>query len=129
MTSPLPEGVYELLRTAALDTALAQLADLTPRFAAIEAADEPHVLARHVAKLVERALSREGDAGRRLALVNDLLARVAEQDEQVITDEAEHLVVLSRETAPGVHRLERPVTPLSSAALITNARDEPSLSA
>jgi superfamily II DNA or RNA helicase/HKD family nuclease len=129
LTSPLPEGVYELLRTAALDTALAQLADLTPRFAAIEAADEPHVLARHVAKLVERALSREGDTGRRLALVNDLLARVAEQDEQVITDEAEHLVVLSRETAPGVHRLERPVTPLSSAALITNARDEPSLSA
>ncbi len=28
-----------------------------------------------------------------------------------------------------MHRLERPVTPLSSAALITNARDEPSLSA
>ncbi len=84
LTSPLPEGVYESLRTAALDSALAQLADLTPRFAAIEAADEPHVLARHVAKLVERALSREGDTGRRLALVNDLLARVAEQDEQVI---------------------------------------------
>jgi HKD family nuclease len=42
---------------------------------------------------------------------------------------AEHLVVLTREAAPGVHRLERPVTPLSSAALITNAPEEPSLSA
>ncbi|MFD1531953.1 DUF3427 domain-containing protein [Pseudonocardia aurantiaca] len=129
MTPPLPEGVYESLRTVGLDATLAQLSTLTPRFARVEEADEPHVLARHVAKVVEHALSREGDTGRRLALVNDLLARVAEQSEQVMTDEAEHLVVLSRETAPGVHRLERPVTPLSAAALITNARDEPSLSA
>jgi hypothetical protein len=101
MTPPLPEGVYESLRTVGLDAALAELADLTPRFARIEDADAPHVLARHVATAVERALRQETDAGRRLALVNDILTRVAEQDEQVATDVAEHLVVLTRETAPG----------------------------
>ncbi|TQM08956.1 DUF3427 domain-containing protein [Pseudonocardia kunmingensis] len=127
MTTPLPEGVYESLRTAGLDAALTQLSDLSPRFARIEDADAPHVLARHVSTAVERALGQEADAGRRLELVNDLLARVAEHDEQV--GAAEHLVVLTREAAPGVHRLERPVTPLSSAALITNAPEEPSLSA
>jgi superfamily II DNA or RNA helicase/HKD family nuclease len=129
LNPPLPEGVYESLRTVGLDATLAELRGLTPRFAPVEDADEPHVLARHVATAVERALSREGDTGRRLALVNDLLGRVAEHDEQVATSAAEQLVVLTRETAPGVHRLERPVTPLSSAALITNAPEEPSLSA
>ena len=60
--------------------------------------------------------------------MNDLLDRVAAHDEQ-LPDAAEQLVVLTRETAPGVHRLQRPVTPLSSAALLTNAPDEPSLGA
>ncbi len=128
MTHPLPEGVYESLRTARLDRELSGLADLTPRFAPVEAADEPHVLARHVAAAVERALSGESDPARRLALVNDLLGRLEAGDEQ-IADRSEQLVVLSRAAAPGVHRLVRPVTPLSSAALLTNAPEEPSLGA
>ncbi|GAA2540866.1 DUF3427 domain-containing protein [Pseudonocardia hydrocarbonoxydans] len=125
---PLPEGVYESLRTAALDADLARSPELTPRFAAVDPADEPHVLARHVATAVERALDAERDPARRLALVDDLLGRVAAEQER-IAGSAEHLVTLSRETAPGVHRLERPVTPLSSAALLTNAHGEPSLMA
>jgi superfamily II DNA or RNA helicase/HKD family nuclease len=128
VTQPLSEGVYESLRTARLDAALDRLAELTPRFAPVEAADEPQVLARHVAAAVERALIGEPDSARRHALVNELLRRVAAVEEQ-ITERSEHLVVLSRETAPGVHRLERPVTPLSSAALLTNAPEEPSLGA
>ncbi|GAA3226790.1 DEAD/DEAH box helicase [Pseudonocardia petroleophila] len=123
---PLPEGVYESLRTAALDEDLARSAELTPRFAVVDPADEPHVLARHVGSAVARALEGERDPARRLALVNDLLGRVAAEEQRVGTS-AEHLVTLSRETAPGVHRLERPLTPLSSAALLTNARGEPSL--
>jgi hypothetical protein len=43
---------------------------------------------------------------------------VAAQDDQLATA-VQHLVVLTREAAPGVHRLEPPVTPLSSAALLT----------
>jgi hypothetical protein len=77
MTPPLPEGAYESLRTLGLD------ADLTPRFARIDEADAPHVLARHVATAIERVPRQEADAGRRLELVNDLLSRVAEHDEQV----------------------------------------------
>jgi HKD family nuclease len=128
VTQPLPEGVYESLRTTRLNEALDQLSDLTPRFALVENADEPHVLARHVAAAVERALVQEPDPARRLTLVNDLLRRVAAADEQ-LAGVAEQLVVLTREAAPGVYRLERPVTPLSSAALLTNAPEEPSLGA
>nr|WP_308259273.1 DUF3427 domain-containing protein [Pseudonocardia sp. H11422] len=86
------------------------------------------MLARHVATAVERALAGERDPARRVSLVNDLLLRVAAQDEQ-LADAAEQLVVLSRDVAPGVHHLERPVTPLSAAALLTNAPEEPSLGA
>ncbi len=62
MAPPLPEGVYESLRTVGLDAALA---DLIPHFARIDEADAPHVLARHAATAVERALSQETDASRR----------------------------------------------------------------
>ncbi len=124
MTHPLPEGVYEELRTDALEAAVAALTDLTPRWHEVEPADAPHVLARHVAASVERKLAGLRDPAERLALVNELLDRVAEPGERVRAHE--QLVVLSREVAPGVHRLQRPVTPLSAAALLTNAPGAPS---
>jgi hypothetical protein len=65
---PLPEGVYESLRTRRLNAALDQLVDLTPRFLPVEDADQPHVLARHIASAVERALADEPDPGQRRAL-------------------------------------------------------------
>jgi len=77
---PLSEGVYESLRTKGLDSALDRLVGLTPRFAPVEDADQPHVLARHVASAVERVLADEPDADRRRALVNDLLLRLAAED-------------------------------------------------
>jgi superfamily II DNA or RNA helicase/HKD family nuclease len=128
VTQPLPEGVYESLRTRRLDAVLAQLVGLTSRCEPVDPADVPHVLGRHVGEAVARALAEDPDPVRRLALVNDLLERVAAHDEQ-LPDVAEQLVVLTRETAPGVHRLQRPITPLSSAALLTNAPEEPSLGA
>jgi superfamily II DNA or RNA helicase/HKD family nuclease len=124
---PLPEGVYESLRTDGLEAAVAALTDLTPRWHGVEQADAPHVLARHVAESLERRLAEIPDPGARLALVNDLLDRVAGPGERVRAHE--QLAVLGREVAPGVHRLERPVTPLSVAALLTNAPEEPSLGA
>ena len=127
MTHPLPEGVYESLRTDGLETALGALTGLTPHWHEVEAADAPHVLARHVAESVQRRLATLRDPADRLALVNDLLARVAEPGERVRSHE--QLAVLCRELAPGVHRLQRPVTPLSAAALLTNAPEEPSLGA
>jgi hypothetical protein len=123
VTDPLPEGIYESLRTLGLNEALAELVQLQPQFAPVDPADVPHVLARHIAVAVERALTNAKDPDRQIALVNDLLHRVAAQDEQ-LAESIEQLVVLSREVAPGVHRLERPVTPLSAAALLTNAPEE-----
>lgn len=127
MTHSLPEGVYESLRTDGLDAAVAALAGLTPRWHGVEPADSPHVLARHVADSLQRRLAELRDPAERLALVNELLDRVAEPGERVRAHE--QLAVLSREVAPGVHRLQRPVTPLSAAALLTNAPEEPSLGA
>ncbi|MCW0213409.1 MAG: DUF3427 domain-containing protein [Pseudonocardia sp.] len=122
----LNEGVHERLRTGALEAELARVADLVPRWAEVEEADQAHVLARHVAAVVERALLDTPEAGR-IQLVNSLLERVDQHDQRLATA-IEHLVVLSRPEAPGVRRLIPPVTPLSSAALLTNTRGEPSLS-
>lgn len=133
MTEPLPEGVYESLRTARLESALAQLAELTPHRARVADAEVPEVLGRHVGVAVARALAAEKDDHRRLVLVNDLIDRIAQfaadaGAERVLAP-VEQLVALSRQVAPGVHRVERPITPLSAAALLTNANGEPSLHA
>ncbi len=127
MTEPLTTGVYESLRTPRLEAQIAGVADLVPHYDPVDDADQAHVLARHVAAIVERALLDLDAAGRR-TLVNDILSGVSAHDEH-LAGTIEHLVALSRGVAPGVHRLERPVTPLSSAALLTNTRGEPSLSA
>ncbi|QJY49833.1 DUF3427 domain-containing protein [Pseudonocardia broussonetiae] len=126
MSHPLPEGVYESLRTDGLEAAVAGLAGLTPRWHGVEPADAPHVLARHIAESVERKLAGMSRPEERLALVNELLERVADPGERVASHQ--QLAVLSREVAPGVHRLQRPITPLSATALMTNATGEPSLS-
>ena len=133
MSEPLREGIYESLRTLRLDAALADVAELEPRCVAVEHAEVPHVLGRHVGEVVVRALAAEPDPHRRVALVNDLLARTAQSHDALLDDQvvapAEQLVALSRHVAPGVHRLEHPLIPLSSAALLTNAAGEPSLNA
>jgi hypothetical protein len=61
VTQPLPEGLYETLRTLRLDTVLAQLVGLTPHCEPVDPADVPHVLGRHVAEVVTRVLGRERD--------------------------------------------------------------------
>ncbi len=129
VSQQLPEGVYESLRTEGLDRVVSAVTDMTPRWHRVDNADVPHVLARHVADAVQRRLTTMGDPVERLALVNDMLSRIAAADEQVAGTVAEQLVVLSSEMAPGVHSVQRPVTPLSMAALLTNGPEEPSLGA
>ncbi len=90
------------------------------------------MLARHVADVLRRALAAHRTP-RRLALVNELISILeAEPDGQSLGEERvaalEQLVALSREFSPGVHEIARPLTPLSDAALLTNARWDPSLS-
>ncbi|MCY7365097.1 MAG: DUF3427 domain-containing protein [Frankiaceae bacterium] len=124
----LPAGVYETLHTARLERALGQSPGLTPRYAPVEPADAPDVLARHLADAVRRALAAEREPGLQLSLVNRLL-ELLDMVEEKPAVALEQLVTLTRPVAPGVYALQRPVTPLSQAALLTNAANEPSLGA
>lgn len=123
----LAAGVYESLRTKKLLQELDRVAGLEPHFLPVAAGEAPQVLARHLAIAARRALATADDDGARLALVNELLVALEASDEQLV-DGIAQLAALSRPLAPGVYEVIRPLTPLSDAALLTNAADEPSLS-
>jgi superfamily II DNA or RNA helicase len=122
-------GLYEALITSGLDDRLNRaqgLADIET----IDAADQPHVLARHVQSVVERALGATKDPGARLKLVNGLIDHLNEATE-LVREPPSQLLRLVDETPFGepVTSAARPRTPLSDAALLTNAHGEPSLGA
>ncbi len=122
------EGLYESLITRALEQRLASNASDDVQRGTIDEADEPDVLARHVRDITLRALRQERDAGRRLALVNRLVETLGSTDETLST--SRQLLAVSLPSTPGaVVRVlkERPSTPLSDAALLTNAPGEPGI--
>src|SRR5262249_15244680 len=112
--------IYELLRTDRLDAQL-QHTELTPRFAEIPKGDSPHVLGRHIADAVTRALEDIAEPEARRELANRVLADLGATDERIPS--LEQLLGLSSSHQP----LPRPVTPLSDVALLTNARGEPNM--
>jgi superfamily II DNA or RNA helicase/HKD family nuclease len=122
------EGIYESLITHELADRLEQHRELVQTLQHVDEADQPHVLARHVAGAVERALLDTKDVDARIRLVNDLLDRLHEPSHG-LTDSVQQLTRLARPPQPGAGPLAavRPSTPLSDAALLTNAPDEPSL--
>ena len=124
----LPEGVYESLLTARLEKLLADRPDDTRLIYDVDSGDEPHVLARHVRTAVERVLNEEKDPAKRLDLVNRILAQVGNDGDQLGT-KSRQLHFLHRPAGPGVEYVvpDRPATPLSDAALLTNSAGEPSL--
>jgi superfamily II DNA or RNA helicase/HKD family nuclease len=126
---PLADGVYEAVRTIRLDRTLAVLrGELRPDFADVDPADAPEVIARHVADAVRRSLAKESDDGRRVELANRLLTQLEAVDDR-LTDTVQQLIALTDLRKPDQSARLRPVTPLSQAALLTNAKEEPSLSA
>jgi superfamily II DNA or RNA helicase/HKD family nuclease len=123
------EGIYEKVRTLDLDRAIERISpQLTAGFSEVDPADAPDVLAGHISDAVRRVITNESDADERIALVNEVLRLVQAPDEQ-LPGTIEQLVVLVSRLTPGPGAITRPVTPLSQAALLTNAVDEPSLSA
>ena len=124
------EGIYESLITRELEARLERVADLEALIADIDPADQPHVLARHVTDALTQALEGTKDEARRLEIVNSVLSTLS-QPKPLLLQDARQLLALSRSPGPGQeHRhLIRPSTPLSEAALLTNAHDEPSLGA
>lgn len=124
----LPEGAYESLLTTRLESLLAEHPDDKRFISDVDEGDEPHVLARHVRSAVERALSDEKDPVQRRDIVNRILMQLGNETD-LVGSSSRQLHFLHRPAGPGVDYVvpERPSTPLSDAALLTNSRGEPSL--
>ena len=120
------EGLYESLITRGLEERLAVLENFDVQRGVVDDADGPDILARHVRDVTLRALRQERDAGRRLALVNRIVGGLGASDDMLSS--AGQLLAVTVPALPGtvVRGLrERPATPLSDAALLTNAPGEP----
>jgi superfamily II DNA or RNA helicase/HKD family nuclease len=124
------EGLYESLLTKRLQAMLDGVtgSGLTPNTELLDAAEQPEVLARHIRDAVVRALSAESNADRRREMVNGLLQQLGAHEDQLAVPPSQ-LLSLVAPAAPGVpaRSTNRPATPLSDAALLTNAHGEPSL--
>lgn len=123
------DGLYEALVTEQLTRALAALPPDATTTSHIDAAEQPQALARHVAEIVRRRIEATADETDRLDVVNGILSVL--DGREVVTAPVRQLRSLTNSATPGAaERLRiRPRTPLSDAALLTNARDEPSLAA
>ena len=122
------EGLYESLLTARSALHIASIRDLVVEIRNLEQAEQPEVLARHLHDAVVRRLSSMSSGPQRVELVNRVLADLEMPDDSVRGD-VQQLMSLSRAASPGVPATStlRPTTPLSDAALLTNAHGEPSL--
>ncbi|QNE22567.1 DUF3427 domain-containing protein [Kribbella qitaiheensis] len=122
-------GIYDALVTHSLLGSLEQAEGLAATLEGVDKADQPEVLARHVGNAVLRVLGGTRDETRRLALVNDLLLRLESADDALPDGQPQRLLALRPPAGPGVHDPGdvRPSTPLSDAALLTNAHGEPAL--
>jgi superfamily II DNA or RNA helicase/HKD family nuclease len=123
-------GLYEALLTVGLQEDLSRVSSLRAELNEVDAADQPHVLSRHVQSLTEHLLSATPNSGDRLRIVNGLIDQLEEAAGRVI-DPPRQLLTLVEDSAfgdrPGI--TVRPRTPLAEAALLTNAHGEPSLGA
>lgn len=124
------EGLYESLVTKRLQAMLDDVtaSGLTSNTELVDAAEQPEVLARHIRDAVVRTLSAEPSADRRFDIVNALLRQLDAHQDQLAAAPSQLLSVVARAT-PGApaRNTSRPATPLSDAALLTNAHGEPSL--
>mgnify|MGYP001766004375 CR=1 FL=1 len=123
----LPEGMYDAVVTRSLLERLTA-EHLARHVEGLDDADQPAVLARHVARAIERALDVRRGEGKRVALVNRIL-ELAQAEEDELPGTAQRLLSYLSTPGPGrpVKYSGRPVTPLAESALLTNAREEPSL--
>ena len=118
-------GLYESLMTRVL---MDQLSGVRESFQpAVDPADQPHVLARHLADIAHGVLRGVAE-DRRIAIMQELM-QVLDRVDQDIVPPARQLRSVLREPQPGAAAYEsaRPSTPLADAALLTNTHGEPNL--
>ncbi len=80
---PVERGLYESVVTTEIEQRLDTLLDLEVDLGRVDPADQTHVLARHLARLLERRLGSERDPERKLQLANQLLAMIDAADPPV----------------------------------------------
>jgi len=107
---------------------------VTADLSTVDDAEQALVLARHLSPLIERQLRSARGAEERALLTGRILAALGDTDalaESIYQDDPNKIQRLDAVTADalGSVRLPRPATPLSDAALMTNARKEPTLAA
>lgn len=129
-------GVYESLLTARLRQQLdANVHVITADIKDVDDAEQPLAIARHLSCLIEDALKTARTADARIAIVRDILSALPDPDmlrEALYEAQPNRIKRLEAVMPAGItdhSRYIRPATPLSDAALMTNARDEPTLAA
>lgn len=124
------EGIYEQLITRRVERDLSALPHLRANLHVVDAADEPEILARHVAAEVARVLRDTKNENKRTQLANDVLDILRADDEAVAPPTRQLLSLVNPAgIGTGARYVTRPRTPLSDAALLTNAKSDPSLGA
>jgi superfamily II DNA or RNA helicase/HKD family nuclease len=129
------QGLYESLLTERLHRALAESPALRAKIDSVDDGEQPLVLARHLALLIERSLRAASTPQGRVDLVHRILAVLPDPDALVEAlherepGKIEQLDEVMEADRLGVTRLPRPATPLSDTALMTNAHNEPTLAA
>lgn len=121
----LPPGVYDVLITREL-AARIKGGGLQPQWEDVDDAAQPDMFARHLARLARTRLAGS-DASERVELFNRMAAEIA-GDEHAI-DEPRRLIALRAGEQLGVeqHYRELPSLPVGEPALITNAKEDPSV--
>jgi hypothetical protein len=128
-------GVYESLLTGQLNGRLDQCDDLVPEYGVVDDAEQALAIARHLAPIIERSLQGAGNADGRVELARRVLAVLPDAYAngeflyQREPGKVARLDEVSVANALGAARVTRPATPFSDAALMTNARNEPTLAA
>ncbi|MFV8320987.1 DUF3427 domain-containing protein [Mycobacterium sp. 23] len=128
-------GIYESLLTDQLSEQIRRCDDLQPNYGTVDESEQALTIARHLAPIIERAMRIAGTVDERVALVRRILEvlpdahAAGEALHRIEPGKITRLEEVTSTTALGIARLPRPATLFSDAALMTNARNEPTLAA
>ena len=115
-------GLHERVLERRLQELIDHRADARAVIEAVDEADAPHVLSRHVAGHLASALA-DAEEGDRVDLVNRIL-RLLPENPDVVLDGPHQLLSFY---PSGAETPSRPTTPLSDVALLTNSPRDPQL--
>ncbi|MCV7266621.1 DUF3427 domain-containing protein [Mycolicibacterium doricum] len=126
-------GMYESLLTDKLYGQLGQASDLRPAYGAVDSAEQALSITRHLAPSIERALQAIGSTEERTTLARRILELLPDAGGEALhplePGKLTRLEEVASATALDHTPVLRPATPFSDAALMTNARNEPTLAA